>query len=85
MSSSDKDRKIQSDSGKAVPDEISRRLGAARFAAAISEALHREFDGNGSAIKTIVSLTAANERAVKNWYQGKNAPSGEFLVVLCRH
>ncbi|MBE0703864.1 MAG: hypothetical protein IH582_11955 [Afipia sp.] len=86
MSSVNKDRKIQANSGKAVPDDdAGRRLGAAGFAAAISEALHREFDGNGSAVKAIVGLTSANERAVKNWYQGKNGPSGEFLVLLCRH
>ena len=27
----------------------------------------------------------ANERAVKNWFDAKNAPSGEFLVALSRH
>jgi hypothetical protein len=25
------------------------------------------------------------ERAVKNWFQAKNGPSGELLVALCRH
>ncbi len=86
MSSLNKDRKIQANSGKVVPpDDPGRRLGASGFAAAVSEALHREFDGNGSAVKAIVGLTSANERAVKNWYQGKNGPSGEFLVLLCRH
>jgi hypothetical protein len=24
-------------------------------------------------------------RAVKNWFEAKNGPSGEFLIVLCRH
>lgn len=86
MSPAKKDRKNQSEVGINVrADDGSLRIGAAGFAAAIADALHREFDGNGSAIKTIVGLTAANERAVKNWYQGRNGPSGAFLVLLCRH
>ena len=36
-------------------------------------------------MKTVVGLTSANERAVKNWFQAKNGPSGEFLIALCRH
>jgi hypothetical protein len=36
-------------------------------------------------VKTVVSLTGANERAVKNWFGAKNAPSAEFLVALSRH
>lgn len=84
MSPAKKDRKIRSNSDKDFPTG-QPRLGAAGFAAAISEALHREFEGNGSAVKSIAILTAANERAAKNWYEGKNGPSGEFLVLLCRH
>lgn len=86
MSPAKKDRKNQSEVEKNVrAADGSPRIGAAGFAAAIADALHREFDGSGSAIKTIVGLTAANERAVKNWYQGRNGPSGAFLVLLCRH
>ena len=48
-------------------------------------ALHREYAGTRSAIKTVVALTGANERAVKNWFEARNAPSGEFLIELCRH
>jgi hypothetical protein len=47
--------------------------------------LHREYDGTRSAIKTVVALTGANERAVKNWFEARNGPSGEFLIELCRH
>jgi hypothetical protein len=56
-----------------------------RFAEAIAAALHREYDGTRSKVKTVVALTGANERAVKNWFEARNAPSGEFLVELCRH
>jgi hypothetical protein len=32
-----------------------------------------------------VALTGANERAVRNWFDAKNGPNGEFLIALCRH
>jgi hypothetical protein len=60
-------------------------MGAGGFAAAIATALRREYGGTRAAIKTIVTLTGANERAVKNWFGGLNGPSGEFLIALCRH
>jgi hypothetical protein len=34
---------------------------------------------------SVVALTGANERAVRNWFDAKNGPSGEFLIALCRH
>jgi hypothetical protein len=36
-------------------------------------------------MKTIAIVTGANERAVKNWYQGRNAPSAYYLIALARH
>ena len=30
-------------------------------------------------------MTHSNERAVRNWLEGKNGPSGSNLVVLMRH
>ena len=32
-----------------------------------------------------MTLTGANERAVRNWFDAKNGPDGEFLIALCRH
>src|SRR5260221_12607431 len=77
MSPTEKDRKFRSISGITFP--------ASSVAEAIAKALHREFDESHSAVKTVVSLTGANQRAVKNWFDAKNAPSGEFLITLCRH
>ncbi len=77
-------RNLQSSSGKTIPGN-SGRLGAAGFASAIAKALGREFGPTKNAVKAIVGLTSANERAVKNWLQGRNGPSGEFLILLCRH
>src|SRR6478609_8928004 len=77
MSLTTNDRKNQSIYGKTHH--------ADRFADAIARALHREFDSTHAAIKTVVALTGANERAVRNWFDGKNGPNGEFLIALCRH
>src|SRR5262245_29755571 len=77
MSLTKTDRKNRSLSGKT--------LHAERFADAIAKALHREFDHTHAAIKTVVALTGANERAVRNWFEAKNGPNGEFLIALCRH
>src|SRR3954469_23086920 len=77
MSLTKKDRKNRSSAGNT--------LHAERFADAIAEALHREFDHTHAAIKTVVALTGANERAVRNWFDAKNGPNGQFLIALFRH
>ena len=77
MSLTKTDRKSRSSGGKT--------LHAERFADAVAKALHREFDHTHAAIKTVVALTGANERAVRNWFEAKNGPNGEFLIALCRH
>jgi hypothetical protein len=86
MSPTKTGRKTRSESGRNVQqDEDAVRLGAGKIASAIAAALHAEFGGTRVAIKTVVKLTSANERAVKNWFDGLNGPSGEFLIALCRH
>ena len=55
------------------------------FVSVIATALRRGYGNGGSAIKTVVAHSGANERAVRNWFEGKNAPSGEYLVELARH
>jgi hypothetical protein len=85
MSPTNKDRNIRSETGKGFPISTGGRLGAAAFASAIATALRSDFGEDRSAVKTIASLTLANERAVKNWFNGINGPSGEFLLLLCRH
>jgi hypothetical protein len=77
MSLTKKDRKVRSISGNTFP--------SGRFADAVAQALQRQYGGTHAAVKTVVELTGANERAVKNWFEAKNAPSGEFVVTLCRH
>ena len=77
MSLTKKDRIIRSVSGISFP--------SGGFARAIATALHKEYGATHAAIKTVGELTGANERAVKNWFDAKNAPSGEFVITLCRH
>lgn len=84
MSPPKKDRIFQSVSGIDGRDVgAPAHFGGGEFAQAISLALHKEFGDSHAAIKTIARLTGANERAAKNWFDGKNAPNGEFLVALC--
>ena len=83
MSLPKKDRKIQSVSGNSPPNGPTD-LGSAEFAREIADALHKEFGDTHAAIKTVVALTQANERAVKNWFSAKNGPTGRHLVDLVR-
>jgi hypothetical protein len=83
MSFTDNDRKVQPESGKSFPAaDGSSRL---PFVQAISLALREEFGGGPSAIKTTARITRVNERAVRNWFEAKNGPSGESLIPLLQH
>ena len=83
MSLTGKDRKVQSKFGKTFPDEIGDNQ--LSIAEAIAEALKSEFGTSAGSVKTVGRVTQANGRAVKNWFEGNNAPSGENLVCLLRH
>lgn len=85
MSFTKKDRKFRSTFGKTFPIGSDEAAPGRRFADVIAGALHREFAGAHAAVKTVSRLTGANERAVKNWFDGKNGPSGEHLVILAQH
>jgi hypothetical protein len=85
MSLPKKHRIFQAEVSKAFPERSLSVSGNMRFASAIAEALRREFFGRRGAVKIVARLTGANERAVKNWFDGKNGPSGEHLVVLAQH
>ncbi|MGE4430507.1 MAG: hypothetical protein AB7E05_07170 [Sphingobium sp.] len=80
MSFTKKDRKIQSEFGKTFPAITPDSL-----AQVIAAALRAEFGATPSAVKTVARLTRSNERAVRNWFDGKNGPSSDNLVVLMRH
>lgn len=48
----------------------------------VASALQNAFGDEKSAIKRIMDVSKCNERAAKNWYQGKNAPNALFLLRL---
>jgi hypothetical protein len=80
MSRRKSDRKFQAESGKTFQD-----LDTEGFVRAIALALKAEFGATPSALKTVAQLTHSNERAVRNWLEEKNGPSGANLVILMRH
>lgn len=81
MSSTQNDRKLRSNNGRSfLPTPASGRVD--RFAEAVAGALRREFGAVPGSVKQVVRITGANERAVRNWFEARNAPSGENLVIL---
>ncbi|WP_156843193.1 hypothetical protein [Novosphingobium aquimarinum] len=80
MSFTEKDRKLRSKSGNSFPE-----LSPSSLSAALALALKAEFGALASSVKTVARLTNSNERAVRNWFEGKNSPSSDNLVVLMRH
>lgn len=81
MSFSKKDRKLQPKTEKTFPSSIKDEP----LATAIAAALREEFGDTPSALKSIARLTRSNERAVRNWFEGKNSPSAANLVILMRN
>ena len=83
MSFTKNDRKVQSKNGKTF-HKNPRHDGSA-FVETIAQALTVEFGASPAALKRVARLASANERAVRNWFEGKNGPSGDNLIGLMRH
>lgn len=83
MSFQKMDRNFQSKKGKSFHVESGQ--GEGLFAASIATAVLAEWGHAPSARKEVGRITRANERTVRNWFEGKNGPSGENLVALMRH
>ncbi len=83
MSLTGKGRKVRSRSGNSFPPPPPG--GPDAFALTVAGALRREFGESPAAVKIVARHARANERAVKNWFDAKNAPSGELLVRLIQH
>ncbi len=84
MSSTQNDRKLRSESGRTVLP-MAASIPTERFPEAVANALRREFGAVPGSVKHVVRITGANERAVRNWFEARNAPSGENLVALMAH
>jgi hypothetical protein len=87
MSFRKKGRKFRPVSGKTFPRSSGtvEKSDGYDFTAVIAETLRETFGRSGRSIKTVMAYTGAGERAVKNWFEGKNGPNGENLVELVRH
>lgn len=87
MSFRKKGRKFRTVSGKTFPRSSGTvpESDGYDFTAVIAETLREAFGGTARSVKTVMAYTAAGERTVKNWFEGKNAPNGENLVELMRH
>ncbi len=87
MSFRKKGRKVRPVSGKTFPRSSGtvEKSDGNDFTAVIAETLRETYGRSGRSIKTVMAYTGAGERAVKNWFGGKNGPNGENLVELVRH
>ena len=65
-------------------DDRNVRLESSEYVIAIAAALRDAFGDSRSAIKAVARATGANERAVRNWFEAKNGPSGHHLINLVR-
>ena len=82
MSFPENDRTFQSESGKTFPKNIPPDELAQALIPAIAQALREDFGVGSGAVKRLSRLLNANDRAARNWIEGKNAPSAEHLVAL---
>jgi hypothetical protein len=87
MSFRKKGRKVRPVSGITFPRSSGtvEKSDSYDFKAVIAETLRETYGRSGRSIKTVMAYTGAGERAVKNWFGGKNGPNGENLVELVRH
>ena len=87
MSFRKKGRKVRPVSGITFPRSSGtvEKSDGYDFTAVIAETLRETYGRSGRSIKTVMAYTGAGERAVKNWFGGKNGPNGENLVELVRH
>jgi hypothetical protein len=68
--------------GKVLPKTLQDD---ARFAVMVARVLRRSVGERSSAIKMVARWTGAGERTVKNWFSGRNAPSGDHFLELVRN
>ena len=59
-------------------------LAAQKIAQSISDALHCDYGEFTSAVKRIGRITGVHPRAIRNWYEGRNAPNSVHLLMLAR-
>jgi hypothetical protein len=87
MSFPKKVRNFRTKTGRTFPNSSGKIEDAefATFTSLIAETLRDAFGNNRAAAKSIMRITGAGERTVKNWLEGKNSPSSENLIELVHH
>lgn len=75
MSGSKKDQVFPADSATSNEQIV---------AAIIAKALREDYGALGSAVKRIGRRIGANPRAIRNWYEGRNAPNSVHLLLLAQ-
>jgi hypothetical protein len=85
MSFTKKGRKIRPSVGKTFPAGPNGQAPPPSFAEAMATLLRKAYGGRHSAVKVVAAAIGANERAVRNWFDAKNGPSGEHLILLMSH
>ena len=61
------------------------RLTSADYACTMAAALRESFGTQRSSAKAVAGVSGANERAARNWLDGKNGPNGCHLIWLMHH
>lgn len=61
-----------------------RPISDAEIAQIVAEALRKDFGDTPSAVKHIGRVTNAHLRAIRNWYEARNAPSSGHLLLLAK-
>ena len=61
-----------------------RAISDEELAKIVAAALRDDFGKSASAVKQVGRLTSINLRAIKNWFNAKNAPSAGHLLLLAK-
>lgn len=65
-----------------MPSASVLKLGQNELAQAVGRALRSAFGSESAPIKRIANAANSNERAAKNWYEGRNCPDALYLLRL---
>ena len=87
MSFRNSGRKLRPEFGKLLSKSVAKLAVADDFdfTAVIAETLQETYGGTAVSVKTVMGYTGAGERAVRNWFEGKNGPNGRNLAKLARN
>lgn len=66
-------------------DQVFPDISEEELAQIIAYALRKNHGHFGSAVKQIGRLINAEPRTIRNWYEGRNAPSLRHFLILARH